>query len=93
MSTNEGGEATGRVLVPAAEAFRRLYDAKLGELTKYGVREPQRITMAVDYAASEVWRCAIQPMPKGGVVALEDELYKAIGFDRNTGLRFAPKQA
>lgn len=77
--------------VPAADALRRLYDAKVGELASYGVREPDRITIAVDYACGEVWRCSILPMPEGGIVRLEDELYAAIGFDRVTGVRFPPK--
>lgn len=79
--------------IPAAVAFRRLYEAKVGELTKYGVRDPDRIRIAVDYAASEVWRCAIQPMPAGGVTKLEDDLYADLGFDRATGLRFPPRNS
>lgn len=75
---------------PASSLFR-LYEAKLGELTRYGVREPDRTTMAVDYACSEVWRCSIAPMPEGGIVRLEDELYRRIGVDRCTGLRFPPR--
>lgn len=79
--------------VPAADALRRLYDAKIGELTRYGIPERERITIAVDYACSEVWRCSIEPMPPGGIVKLEDDLYRAIGFDRLTGLRFPPARS
>lgn len=80
-----------RERVPAAVAFRRLYEAKVGELTRYGVRDPDRITIAMDYAASEVWRCDIQPMPPGGVGKLEDDLYAELGFDMRTGLHYTPK--
>lgn len=87
VSTNEGtGHA--RELVPAAEALRRLYDAKAAELQRYGLSERERIPLAVDYACGEVCRCRIQPMPAGGLPKLEDDLYRALGFDRTTGLRF-----
>lgn len=79
--------------IPAVVAFRRLYEAKVGELTRYGVRERDRIPIAVDYAASEVWRCAIEPMPPGGVTKLEDDLYAELGYDRSTGLRFPPRES
>lgn len=77
-------------MVPAAEALRRLYDAKLAELTRYGVRDPDRTTIAVDYACGEIHRCQIEPFPPGGLGALEADLYRAIGFDPATGLRHAP---
>lgn len=91
MSTNEGGTGHERVLVPAAEAMRRLYDAKMIELQRYGVPERDRIPIAVDYACGEVHRCHIQPMPPGGVTRLEDDLYRALGYDRVTGVRFPPE--
>lgn len=78
--------------VPAAAALRRLYDAKIGELQRYGLSERERIPIAVDYACGEVWRCSIEPMPPGGIVKLEDDLYRAVGFDRLTGERFPPAQ-
>lgn len=88
MSTDAGGTGHDRTLIPAADALRRLYDSKLDELTRYGLPERERIPIAVDYACGEVWRCQIQPMPDGGIVRLEDDLYRAIGFDRSTGMRF-----
>lgn len=92
MSTDQPEPENGQPKrVPPGEAMRRLYDAKVGELTRYGVREPDRTTMAVDYACSEVHRCMILPMPPGGVGQLEDELYAALGFDRTTGIRFTPR--
>lgn len=89
MKQDDGGTGHERTLIPAADALRRLYDAKLDELTRYGLPERERIPIAVDYACGEVWRCQIQPMPDGGIVRLEDDLYRAIGFDRSTGLRFS----
>lgn len=77
-----------RELIPAAEALRRLYDAKDADLQRLGVPERDRIPLAVDYACGEVWRCQIQPMPDGGLPRLEDDLYRALGYDRTTGLRF-----
>lgn len=76
---------------PAAEVLRRLYDAKVGELTRYGVREPERTRIAVDYACSSIHTIRHQPFPDGGIGQLEDELYDAIGFNRVTGLRHAPR--
>jgi len=83
-------EAAGhhRELIPAADALRRLYDAKAAELQRVGVPERERIPLAVDYACGEIWRCQIQPMPAGGLPKLEDDLYRALGFDRTTGVRF-----
>lgn len=89
MNDNQG--SSGPVRVPPAEALRRLYDAKVGELTRYGVREPDRTTIAVDYACGEIWRCDILPMPAGGIVKLEDDLWAALGVDRLTGVRFPPR--
>ena len=86
--TTEEGAGHARELVPAADALRRLYDAKAAELARYGVPERERIPLAVDYACGEVWRCQIQPMPPGGLPKLEDDLYRALGFDRTTGMRF-----
>lgn len=77
-----------RILIPAAVALRRLYDAKAADLQRLGVPERERIPIAVDYACGEVWRCQIQPMPPGGIVKLEDDLYRALGYDRLTGVRF-----
>lgn len=90
-TTEEGKGPRAPERIPAIVALRRLYDAKLGDLARVGVREPDRITIAVDYACGEVWRCSILPMPEGGIVRLEDELYAAIGFDRVTGVRFPPQ--
>jgi nucleotide-binding universal stress UspA family protein len=89
--SDEQGTGHARELIPAAEALRRLYDAKVEQLRRLGLPESERIPLAVDYACGEVWRCHIQPMPEGGIVKLEDDLYRAIGFDRLTGLRFTPQ--
>lgn len=88
MNNPPDAETTSRTLIPAAEALRRLYDAKAADLQRLGVPERDRIPLAVDYACGEVWRCQIQPMPDGGLPRLEDDLYRALGYDRTTGLRF-----
>lgn len=75
----------------AAAILRRLYDAKVGELTRYGVREPERTRIAVDYACSSIHTIRHQPFPLGGIGQLEDELYDAIGLNRVTGLRHPPR--
>lgn len=86
---NDDPKAVPRI--PAAEALRRLYDAKITQLTKYGVPEPERIMVSVDYAVSELQRCAIEPIGEGGIGRLEDDLYRAIGCDRFTGIRYPPE--
>lgn len=91
VSTDEGTGPSAPARIPAEQALRRLYDAKVEQLAQYGVREPDRIMIAVDYACSEIWRCHIGPLPPGGIGKLEDDLYRAIGCDRFTGLRFAPR--
>lgn len=94
MSDDEGTGPKHPARVPAAEALRRLYDAKTAELVRCGVPERVRIPFAVDYACGEIWRCSIDPMPAGGIVQLEDDLYRSLGFDRATGVRFpAPGSA
>lgn len=75
----------------AAVVLRRLYDAKVGELKRYGVREPERTRIAVDYACSSIHTLRHAPFPAGGIGQLEDELYDAIGFSRVTGLRHTPR--
>lgn len=89
MSTESGPTAAPRVT--AAEALRRLYEAKVEQLRLAGVREPDRILIAVDYACGEVWRCNIEPMPEGGLGGLEDALFRALGIDRFTGVRYPPR--
>lgn len=91
MSTDEGTGPPPAARADPAEALRRLYDAKIDQLRQVGVPEPQRIRVAVDYACGEIWRCSIGPMPVGGIGKLEDDLYRAIGCDRFTGVRFAPQ--
>lgn len=76
---------------PAAEVLRRLYEAKHAELQKFRVPEPDRSTIAVDYACSSIHALQHQPFPAGGIGQLEDELYASIGLDRSTGLRFTPR--
>lgn len=77
--------------IEPAEALRRLYEAKVEELRRYRIPEAERIPLAVDYACSEVWRCHVLPMPRGGIGSLEDALYRELGFDRTTGLRYPPE--
>lgn len=91
MSTDEGTGPPPAARADPAEALRRLYDAKISQLQQVGVPEPERIMIAVDYACGEIWRCSIGPMPVGGIGKLEDDLYRAIGCDRFTGVRFAPR--
>lgn len=91
MSTDEGTGPPPAARADPAEALRRLYDAKIDQLRQVGVPEPQRIMVAVDYACGEIWKCSIGPMPVGGIGKLEDDLYRAIGCDRFTGVRFAPR--
>lgn len=74
-----------------AEILRRLADAKIDELTRYGVREPERTRMAVDYACSTIYTFRCAPFPPGGIGQLENELYRQLGFDRASGLRFNPR--
>lgn len=76
----------------AAEAHRRLYDAKLADLQRYRMPAPERVQIAMDYACSEMHRF-YEPgtMPPRGVVQLEDDLYRVLGVDRLTGLRYPPQ--
>lgn len=90
MSTDETTGTARRERIPAAEALRRLYDAKVEHLRRCGVPEAESIPYAIDYACSEIHRCDVLPMGPGGLGKLEDDLYRAVGFDRLTGIRGAP---
>lgn len=68
--------------VSAGDALRRLYDAKLKDLAKTDWPTARRVEFAMDYAASELQRCNVGPLPPGGVVALEDALRAELGEPR-----------
>lgn len=68
-----GGRSV-RVLPPAAEVLRRLYDAKLADVARFDIPQRERVEIAIDYACSCIDRCDHAPYPPGGLPRLESEL-------------------
>lgn len=93
MSTEQQQEGEPAAERDPARLMRRLADAKLAELQRYGVKDPDRTRIAVDYAVGAVHGFRHDPFGPGGVGALEDALYAELGVDRVSGLRHAQPQA
>lgn len=91
--TSEQTEDEAPVERDPARLMRRLADAKLDELSRYGVKDPDRTRIAVDYAVGAVHGFRHDPFGPGGVGALEDALYVELGMDRVSGLRHSQPQA
>lgn len=72
-----GGRSV-RVLPPAAEVLRRLYDAKLADLARFDIPAGERVEIAIDYACSCIDRCDHAPYPAGGLPRLESDLISAL---------------
>lgn len=67
-----------------ADAFRRLYHAKMRELRDVTTWTQGEMTeYAIDYAASYTDRCQVSPYPPGhNIITIENDLRREIGAPR-----------